>query len=119
MRTPLLIDAEWVRPLSVDGDKEICSKCLQPTARWAIGKPPNNYFCCAHCFLYETPWGKENGKRIMMLVLEVEASMGRSISDGGVVLKSEADRILSSIVAVSGIARARAQRRLRDESPGP
>ena len=55
----------------------------------------------------------------MLLVLEVEASMGRSISDEGVVQPEESDRILSSIVAVSGIARARAQRRLRDESPGP
>lgn len=119
MRSPILIDNKWVRPSSADGEPEICSKCMTKSARWAIGKPPNNYFCCAHCFLCETPWGKENSKRIAMLVLEVEASLGRSISDDGVVRKDEADRILSSIVAVSGIARARAQRRLRDESPGP
>lgn len=119
MRSPVLIDTKWVRPSSADADPEVCSKCLKKSARWAIGKPPNNHFCCAHCFLYETPWGKENEKRIMLLVLEVEASMGRSISDEGVVQPEESDRILSSIVAVSGIARARAQRRLRDESPGP
>lgn len=117
MRSPVLIDTKWVRPSSADGEPGICSKCLMKIARWAIGKPPNNHLCCARCFLYETPWGKENSKRIMMLVLEVEASLGRSISDEGVVREDEADRILSSIVAVSGIARAGAQRRLRDENP--
>ena len=118
MRSPVLIDAKWVRPSS-DGAPEICSKCLEKTARWAIGKPPNSYLCCAHCFLYETPWGKENAEHIALLIIEVEASMGRSISDGGVVRKEEADRILSSIVAVSGIALTRAQRRLHVESSGP
>jgi hypothetical protein len=118
MQSPVLIDTKWVRPCSADGNPEVCSKCLKESARWAVGRPPNNHFCCAHCFLYETPWGKENAARIGMLVLEVEASIGRSISDGGVVRENEADRILSSIVAVSGIALARAQRRLRDESPG-
>lgn len=118
MKSPVLINSKWVKPTGSDVEPMFCSKCLGKTARWAIGRPPNNYFCCAHCFLYETPWGKENADRITVLVLEVETSMGRSISEQGVVLPGEADRILSSIVAISGIAMARAQRRLRDEGPG-
>lgn len=117
MKSPVILDSEWVKPSITDGSLQSCAKCLKDSARWGIGRPPNNYWSCAYCFLYRTPWGEQNSEKIHDLVVEVEAAMGRKISDEGIVHEDEADRILSSIVAVSGIARARAQRRMRDEGP--
>jgi hypothetical protein len=119
MKRPVLLDSEWVRPSITDDKPQPCASCLKIAARWGVGKPPNNYFSCAYCFLYRTPWGKDNALKIRDLVIEVEGEMGRSISDDGIVQEGEADRILSSIVAISGIAKARAQRRMRDEGSRP
>lgn len=116
MDKPIIIDTEWVRPF--DGGTLPCITCATSNAKWAIGKPPNGYFSCARCFLYSSPWGKENGPRIRAFVLEVEEAFKKKISDDGVVWSADADRILSSIVAISGVARARSQRRLRDEGSG-
>jgi hypothetical protein len=116
MNKPIIIDTEWVRPF--DGGAMPCMTCAGAGAKWAVGKPPNSYFSCARCFLYTSPWGKENGARIQEFVLEVEGTIKKKISDDGIVWSTEADRILSSIVAVSGIAKVRAQRRLRDEGSG-
>jgi hypothetical protein len=114
---PIIIDTEWIRPFDAGATAMPCMTC-SGDSRWIIGKPPNNYFSCARCFLYSSPWGKENRERIGEFVVEVEGAINKKISDDGIVWSTEADRILSSIVAVSGIARARAQRRLRDESSG-
>jgi len=80
-----------------------------------IGKAPNNYLTCARCFLYTSPWGLAHKEHIAEFVAEVQETLGRKIEDDGYVRHEDADRILSSIVAVSGIARVRAQRRLRNE----
>lgn len=116
MNKPIIIETEWVRPF--DGNTLPCMTCTVSNAKWTIGKPPNSYFSCARCFLYASPWGKEHGPRIQEFVLEVEETIKKKISDDGIVWSTEADRILSSIVAISGIARVRAQRRLRDEGSG-
>lgn len=118
MKKPIIIDSEWVRPLDAGSSLKICIKCTMASARWMIGKPPNNYLTCARCFLYTSPWGIQHKERIDAFVAEVQEVLGRKIEDEGVVRHDEADRILSSIVAVSGIARVRAQRRLKNESPG-
>lgn len=114
MKRPIILDTEWVRPFDVGADPSVCMTCSKQAARWAVGKPPNGYFSCARCFLYTSPWGKANTEHIKEFVVSVEESMGRDISIEGVVLDTEADRILSSIVAISGIARARAQRRMKE-----
>ena len=113
MNKPIIIDTEWVRPF--DSGAAPCVTCSADNAKWIIGKHPNTYFSCARCFLYASPWGKANLSKIKELVGEVESSLNKQISDDGVVWSVEADRILTSIIAVSGIARSRAQRRLRDE----
>jgi len=118
MDKPIIIDTEWIRPFDSGATALPCITCTSGDAKWIIGKPPNNYFSCARCFLYSSPWGLENRSRIDEFVVEVEGAINKKISDDGVVWSSEADRILSSIVAISGIARARAQRRLRDEGSG-
>ena len=118
MQKPILLNTEWVRPFDAGASTQMCMTCSSGNARWIIGKPPNAYFSCARCFLYTSPWGEQNSIRIQQFVSEVEESINKKISDEGVVWSTEADRILSSIVAVSGIARARAQRRLRDEGSG-
>lgn len=118
MKRPIILDTEWVRPLDAGTKFVPCITCHQEDGRWAVGKPPNGYLSCARCFLYTSPWGKANSGRLAEFVESVEENMGRSISTDGVVDAGEADRILSSIVAISGVARARAQRRLRDEGPG-
>lgn len=115
MNKPIIIDSEWVRPFDAGADAKICITCTSESARWMVGKPPNSYLTCARCFLYMSPWGKQNKDRIGDFVIEVEAVLNRKITDDGYVRATEADRILSSIVAVSGIARVRAQRRLKDE----
>lgn len=115
MNKPIIIDSEWVRPLDAGASAKICITCAAESARWMVGKPPNSYLTCARCFLYMSPWGKQHKDQIDDFVAEVEATLNRKISDEGYVRSGEADRILSSIVAVSGIARVRAQRRLRDE----
>jgi hypothetical protein len=115
MKRPIILDTEWVRPFDTGLDPSICMTCSKQEARWGIGKPPNGYFSCAGCFLYTSPWGKANVEHIREFVESVEESMGRGISENGIVVGPEADRILSSIVAISGIARSRAQRRLRAE----
>jgi hypothetical protein len=117
MKRPIILDSVWVRPFDAGMDPMVCMTCSEPCARWAVGKPPNGYFSCARCFLYTSPWGKENAVRLKEFVLSVESAMGRQISVEGVVTPKEADRILSSIVAVSGVARARARKRTRDEGP--
>ena len=119
MKKTILLDSEWVKPSITDDHLQPCEKCLKREARWGVGRPPNSYFSCAYCFLYRTPWGEQNAQRIRDFVGQVEEEMGRSISDDGVVRRDEADRILSSIVAISGIAKARAQRRMRDEGSRP
>lgn len=118
MKKPIIIDSEWVRPIDAGSEAKICIKCTMASARWMIGKPPNSYLTCARCFLYTSPWGVHHKEHIADFVAEVQVVLGRKIEDDGVVRHGEADRILSSIVAVSGIARVRAQRRLRNESPG-
>jgi len=65
-----------------------------------------------------SPWGKANSTAISEFVAEVEAEAGEEISVDGILRAEEADRILLSVVAISGIARARAQKRLRDEDLG-
>ena len=115
MKRPIILDTEWVRPFDAGMSPAICFTCSDHSARWAVGKPPNGYFSCARCFLYTSPWGKQHGEHIREFVGNVEEALGRSISIEGVVVPDEADRILSSIVAVSGVAKARAQRRMRDE----
>lgn len=117
MNRPIIIDTEWIRPVDTGATSMPCMTC-STDSRWIVGKPPNSYFSCARCFLYSSPWGKENKDRISELVVEVEVVLNKKISDDGVVWSTEADRILSSIVSISGIARARAQRRLRDEGSG-
>lgn len=117
MNRPIIIDTEWIRPFDAGATSMPCMTC-STSSRWIVGKPPNNYFSCARCFLYSSPWGMENKDRICEFVVEVENSINQKITDDGIVRSAEADRILSSIVAVSGIARARAQRRLRDEGSG-
>jgi len=119
MKKTILLDSEWVKPSITDDHVQPCEKCLKVEARWGIGRPPNSYFSCAHCFLYQTPWGEQNAEKIRDLVAKVEVAMGRTISDDGVVRRDEADRILSSIVAISGIAKARAQRRMSSEGSRP
>lgn len=114
MKRPIILDTEWVRPFDAGVTPATCMTCSNQDARWAVGKPPNGYFSCARCFLYASPWGQSNSGHIKELVESVEESMGRIISTDGVVSGDDADRILSSIVAISGIAKARAQRRLRD-----
>ena len=114
MKRPIILDTEWVRPFDAGSDPSICMTCSKQDARWAVGRSPNGYFSCARCFLYTSPWGRANCDHIREFVDSVEESMGRDISDDGIVRESEADRILSSIVAISGIAKARAQRRLRE-----
>jgi hypothetical protein len=117
MQKPIILNTEWIRPFDAGQTSQTCATC-SGNAKWIIGKPPNSYFSCARCFLYASPWGKENRSKIDEFVAEVEGSINKKISDEGVVWSTEADRILTSIVAVSGIARARAQRRLRDEGSG-
>lgn len=118
MNKPIIIDSEFVRPLDAGSSPKICIKCTMASARWMIGKPPNSYLTCARCFLYTSPWGVHHKERIAAFVAEVQEVIGHKIEDDGIVRHSEADRILSSIVAVSGIARVRAQRRLRNEGSG-
>lgn len=118
MDKPIILNTEWVRPFDAGVSAQSCMTCTGQAAKWIIGKPPNSYFSCARCFLYSSPWGKQHLVQIQQFVTEVEGSINKKISDDGVVWSTEADRILSSIVAVSGIARARAQRRLRDEGSG-
>lgn len=118
MQKPIIINSEWIRPFDAGATPQRCITCTSDNARWIIGRPPNSYLSCARCFLYTSPWGKQNAERIQEFVAEVEGSINMKISDEGVVRSTEADRILTSIVAVSGIARARAQRRLRDEGSG-
>jgi len=118
MKKPIIIDSEWIRPMDAGSSAKICIACSMESARWSVGKPPNTYLTCARCFLYTSPWGKSNKEKIASFVAEVQEVLGRKIEDDGFVRHGEADRILSSIVAVSGIARVRAQRRLRNESPG-
>lgn len=115
MNKPIIIDSEWVRPFDAGAAAKTCITCASESARWMVGKPPNSYLTCARCFLYMSPWGKQHKDRISDFVMEVEAVLNRKITDDGYVRAQEADRILSSIVAVSGIARVRAQRRLKDE----
>jgi len=112
MKKPIILDTEWVRPHAVDGVS--CLTC-DAVAKWIVGKPPNNCFSCAKCFLQLSPWGKREAARIMEFIIEVELSMGRRIMDNGIVLDEEADRILSSIVAISGIARSRARKQMKNE----
>lgn len=118
MKKPIIIDSEWIRPMDAGSSPKVCITCSAETARWSIGKPPNSYISCARCFLYSSPWGKHNREQIDQFVEEVQHNLGRDIADEGVVRSAEADRILSSIVAVSGIARVRAQRRLKNEGSG-
>lgn len=116
MKRPIILNTKWVRPFDADTEPGICMTCTKPEARWAVGKPPNGYLSCARCFLYTSPWGRANLDRISEFVVSVEESMNRSISIDGVVIGGEADRILSSIVAISGIAKARAGQ--SHEGPG-
>lgn len=116
MKRPIILNTDWVRPIDADTGTGVCMTCTKPEARWAIGKPPNGYLSCARCFLYTSPWGKANLDRIGEFIVSVEESMNRSISTDGVVTGGEADRILSSIVVVSGVAKARAGR--PNEGPG-
>ena len=109
MIKPLIIETEWVRP--VDDGNIPCITCASGGARWAVGKPPNGYFSCARCFLYSSPWGKNNSEKIRELVTAVEKSMGRKISDNGVLLSTEADRILSSIIQISGVKKIRSRKK--------
>jgi len=118
MQKPIILNTEWVRPFDAGSSTQPCMTCSGNSARWIVGKAPNAYFSCARCFLYTSPWGKEHKLHIQEFVAEVEESINKKISDEGVVWSTEADRILSSIVAVSGIAKARSQRRLRDEGTG-
>ena len=103
MKRPVLLDAKHVRPIGIGGEKRICVKCLGDSARWRVGKDPNDHFLCAYCFLYATPWGEENATGIAELVAATEEAMERKISSDGVVFSDEADRILQAIVLVSGI----------------
>lgn len=118
MNRPLLIDTAWVRPFDAGSKPMICHNCLMENARWVVGMPPNNYFTCAFCFICNSPWANENKDSIFKLVTDVENAMGRKISKDGLILPEEADRILSSIVAISGIAKSRKQKRLSDEGSG-
>jgi hypothetical protein len=108
---PVILNTEWVRPL--DTDPGMCMTCAKPEARWAVGKPPNGYLSCARCFLYTSPWGKENFDAIGELVVNYEESTGTKISLDGIIISGESDRILSSIVTISGIAKRRS-----NEGPG-
>ena len=111
---PVILNTKWVRP--IDTEPGICMTCTKSEAKWAIGRPPNGYLSCAGCFLYTSPWGKENIDQISEFVVNYEESTGTKISLDGIVVDSEADRILFSIVTISGIAKARAGR--SHEGPG-
>lgn len=111
MDRPILLDAKYVRPASLGKETTVCAKCLRDTARWKVGKAPNDHFCCAHCFLYATPWGVEHAEQIKELVAETEAAIGKKISTEGFVAPYEADRILQAIVLVSKI-------KMRAQMPG-
>lgn len=106
MDRPVIIDYEWVRPIPGSDESLICSKCLRTGGHWLIGKHPNTSIWCAHCFLYESDWGKDSSDKIRELVEEV-AKEGHLITIDGNVERKDADRILSSIVMVSKLVAAR------------
>lgn len=118
LKKPLVIETEWVKPFDDISSAVFCMNCSTEKARWSVGKDPNIYFSCARCFLYSSIWGAAHSDQIKELVFEVENSIKRKISDDGIVWPNEADRILSSIVAISTIIRSRTQRRTRDEGTG-
>jgi len=114
---PVLFDSEHIRPIGIGNEKKICVKCLGESARWRVGKDPNDHFLCAYCFLYATPWGKQNAEGIAGLVASTEKAMGKTISSEGVVFPDESDRILMAIVQVSKI-KMRAQMVRDGQGPG-
>ena len=105
MRKPLItkVSLDPVRDGEVAGPCEICNGI----ARWIAGRPDQTRFFCAHCFLYETDGGIENVGRLEELVGDVEKQMGCSISKDGKVTREHSDRILSSIVMVTRMIKAR------------
>jgi len=106
MKRPVIVDAEWIRPLTSSDETLHCAKCLQPGARWLVGRHPNTSVWCAHCFLYDTDWGKKEAQSISELVEEV-GQQGHLATRDGKVARDDADRILSAIVMVSKMVKAR------------
>lgn len=112
---PVVLDSEWVKPFN-DGKNDspcVCITCASEAAHWMIGRAPNAYVSCARCFLYTSPWGLKNEDGIRALVAAVEESMGRPISADGFVLPGDADRVLASVVSISGIIRIRSMPKAR------
>lgn len=81
----------------------VCWQCLRQSARWHVGRSPNDQPMCGFCFLYKTEWGKQNSEKVLKLIHAVELNMGRTISNNGKVLEEEADRIVMSIRFASGL----------------
>jgi hypothetical protein len=109
MNSPLIIN-QRIRPFAPGAPTVSCAKCTE-NAKWLIGTSDDNHFSCSRCFLHCSSWGDENKDKIQEFVIEIEKSIGKNISDNGAVLASESDRVLSAIVAVSEMAKIRAQKR--------
>lgn len=96
MRRPIVLDSSGIRPLDPPAIFR-CVMCLEETARWDI----KGDHWCANCFIHKTPWGQENLPGIYGMIMECEEQIGRSLISDGVLIKEEADRILTSIFLVS------------------
>ena len=91
-----------VRP-DTNSTYDPCIKCLSTDGKWLVKLSESVEPWCSHCFLYKTEWGAANRAQIDELAREVEVSMARTITDiTGSVIPIETDRILMSIVLISG-----------------
>lgn len=97
----IMIPHGAVKPMAPQDCPKICVFCGRNDARWIL----SDETWCGFCILYETEWGKSHAEARDNLILMVEATMKRSLTDisSGVLLREEGDRIMMSIVMTSSI----------------
>jgi hypothetical protein len=82
----------------------ICVKCGKHET--VLYTPVDTFYICSLCWLYKSEWGKDRIESIKKLISDVENAKGvvfEKDGDGNLVLVEDANRVVVSILLVSGI----------------
>lgn len=112
---PLYISAREVRPLAAAMRGMACCDCGKRQAVWEktveVGQEKGHPICSL-CFLYKSPWAKENQSSLEAFVAAVEESASTFFAktdDNKLEVCKDADRIMSSIVLTTRLFHTRSK----------